>query len=137
MKQKFELLPHTADIKIKVFGHSLEDLFENALYALFACVGPIFKKDSQLVERVIKVNSLRLELLLVDFLSECLALSDIYHEVYTEVTHIELTRVSVTAQVKGCKITGFSYGEIKAVTYHDLEVKKVNNQWQALLVFDI
>ena len=43
----------------------------------------------------------------------------------------------IRATLCGIKVEGFEVVEIKAVTYHELKIKKENDTWQADIVFDI
>lgn len=76
------------------------------------------------------------ESMLVDFLSEVLYLSDVKNEAYFEVDFKKLTSSKLEATLKGQKVKNFEK-EIKAVTWHDLEIKKISDGWQAIVVFDI
>lgn len=143
----FEVLPHTADIKLRIYGKTKKELFINALNAMFQSISPIAKgcevkdgriKCSQLIEQhVIEVHSTQLDLLLVDFLSEALYLSDIHNQAYFDAHIDKLTDDYIKATIYGVVVDRFDVVEIKAVTYHDLVVKQVNGIWQAELVFDI
>ena len=85
----------------------------------------------------IRVTAADREALLVDFLSYALYLCDVHNEAYLDVDIHKLTSTSITAIVKGVKVTGFEVVEIKAVTYNDLKVEYANGVWQAEVVFDI
>ena len=147
MTKDFEQLPHTADIKIRVFGATLSDLFRHALIGMFQVVRPIapgctYHQDRLVCptlseHRPIEVTSIDTVALLVDFLSEALYLSDLYNEAYLDATIITLSETMLHATVHGVKITGFQVIEIKAVTYHDLRIQQINGMWQADIVFDI
>lgn len=147
MVKDFELLPHTADIKIRVYGANLAQFFRNALIGMFQAIGPKAPGCKQVQDRLvcpelpekreIEVESFDLESLLVDFLSEALYLSDVHDEAYLEVDIHEVDEKHINATLHGVKITGFEVVEVKAVTYHDLEVKQVDGIWQADIVFDI
>ncbi|HML19758.1 MAG TPA: archease [Candidatus Dependentiae bacterium] len=143
----FELLPHTADIKLRAYGASLEELFKHALQGMFQSISPqseyCVEKQGRLVckeltrQHEVEVRSADQELLLVDFLSEALYLSDIHNEAYFGLDIHILTHEYVKATVKGVPITGFEVVEIKAVTYNDLKVEYKDGIWQADVVFDI
>jgi len=143
----FELLPHTADIKLRVYGASLEELFRHALQGMFQSISPqseycVEKQDRLVCQKLtrqheVEVRSADQELLLVDFLSEALYLSDIHNEAYFDLDIHTLTHEHVKATVKGVPITGFEVVEIKAVTYNDLKVEYKDGIWQADVVFDI
>lgn len=143
----YQQLPHTADIKIRVFGQTKENLFEHAVIAMFQVLGP----HAQGCQRVndllvcpvlpkthaVEVESTDLESLLVDFLSQAWWLSDVYNEAYLAACVEFLTDTRLRATLSGVAISGFDVVEIKAVTYHDLKIKKEGDQWQVDIVFDI
>lgn len=147
MAKDFELLPHTADIKLRIYGKTLKELFRNALNGMFQSIGPhapgCIKKEDRLVceslpiKREVKVIAPDIELLLVDFLSEALYLSDAYDEAYLDADIHELDEKQIKGTLHGISITGFDVVEIKAVTYHNLVVHEVDGGWQAEVVFDI
>lgn len=143
----FEMVPHTADIKIRAFGHTMEELFRHALQGMFQSVRPkahgCHEHEGRLIctslpsRHGIRVQSPDREALLVDFLSYALYLSDVHDEAYLDVDIHLLTCTSIIATVKGVKVTGFEVVEIKAVTYNDLKIEHRDDLWQAEVVFDI
>lgn len=143
----FELIPHTADIKIKVYGKTLEELFKQALIGMFQVVGPKIKECKKIndriicevlpEQRVVEIASIDKEALLVDFLSEAVSLSDINDEAYLDVTINKLSDTSLQATLHGVKVQGFDVVEIKAVTYHELDIQCIDGTWQTYIVFDI
>lgn len=147
MSKKYEIAEHTADLKLYAYGATLEELFTNALIGMFSSVKPhgkaIHYRNNEPVvtsferERSIVVHSQNQEELLVDFLSECLYLSDTHNEAYLDARFTLLSDTELQGKIFGVTITGFEESEIKAVTYHDLTVEKVESIWQATLVFDI
>lgn len=147
MLENFELLPHTADIKIRVYGSTLADLFRNALIGMFQSIGPHANGCMVIKGRLvcshlprahlIIIESNTIESLLVDFLSHALYLSDVHNEAYLDVVICSIDETHVEATVFGVSVTGFEGVEIKAVTYHDLAVKQVGGGYQVDIVFDI
>jgi len=143
----FETVPHTADLKLRIFGTTLQELFKNALIGMFQSIGPhaqgCEQKNDRLVckelpqKRQAEVTSTAQDLLLVDFLSEALYFSDVYNEAYLDVEIQELTDTVVKATLQGVTIERFDVVEIKAVTYHDLFIKKEDDYYVAEVVFDI
>lgn len=134
----WERLPHTADIKIRVYGSTQQELFERALQAMFAVLGPLpLPGEKGRVERTLHVKAHDAESLMVDFLSEALYFSEVHSESYDTCT-IEFFRPwEIRARVKGLPVEGFESGEIKAVTYHDLKIAEHNGVWQTDIVFDV
>ncbi len=147
MSKDFEFISHTADIQICVYGKTLKELFKNALIGMFQSIGPkapeCRREQQRLVcpklpqRHLIEVSSIDLESLLVDFLSEALYLSDINNEAYLNATVHEVDQTYIKATVHGIEISSFEVGEIKAVTYHGLNIERIEGTWQTDIVFDI
>jgi SHS2 domain-containing protein len=147
MSPDFELLSHTADIKIRAYGATKKALFCNALIGMFQAVGPrspaCAVENNRLVctqlpkKHDVFVQSTDEQSLLVDFLSQALSLSDIYNEAYLAVDVQVLEDAYIQATVYGVAVTGFEVVEIKAVTYHDLIIAYKDGMWYAEIVFDI
>ena len=133
---KYEILEHKADLKIRVFGKTKEELFKNALLAMNENMKAKMKFFSRRIRKEIKVNSIDFNTLLIDFLSEVLALSQISRAVYSISKFKKFIDTELEVELIGKKISRFGE-DIKAVTYHELEVKKENNIWQAVILFDI
>ena len=147
MHAEYEFVPHTADLKIRAYGTSYEELFRNALRGMFASMHPLgssirYHEDKPIItkfstEHAVTIRALDKESLLIDFLSECLYLSDTHDEVYFDVQFKELTDTEIDALVYGISITGYQGVEVKAVTYHDLSIESIDGLLVATIVFDI
>lgn len=136
MKNKFKILPHTADVRMLIFGDSFQELFFNALLGMEKILGPI-KTNKETDWRGFKVESLDTTALLIDFLSEILYLTQTHKEIYNQLEIKKLTETSIEGRVKGIKIEGFSE-DIKGVTYHEAYVQqKSDGKWEALVIFDL
>lgn len=146
--KRFEQLSHTADIKIRVYGKTKEDLFCNALYGMFTVIDPhipaMCRKSGEHIicddlpqQHTVDVTAPDLDALLVDFLSDALYLSDVHNEAYFDADIQQLDDTHIQAIIKGVAITGFEVVEIKAVTYHDLKIEYIEGRWQTNIVFDI
>ncbi len=134
----YEILEHVTDLEIRAFGKTKEALFSNMLKGMFEAAGPQIKGKRLKVksERKIKIKSTDEQSLLVDFLSEALAQSDINNEAYFEAKFNKLTEKELEGEIFGWPIEMFKV-EIKAVTYHGLEIKKLADHWEAKVLFDI
>jgi len=132
--KKFEILEHRADLKIKIFGKTKEELFLNALLAMEEFLQP--KKKEKETEREIKIASLDFSSLLVDFLSEALYLIQTNKEVYNKIEFKKFSNTEIEAKIFGQKVESFAE-DIKGVTYHDLKIKKETKGWEAIVLFDI
>ncbi len=137
MGYHYEILEHKADIKFKITADNLNDLFEGALKGMADIL--VLKEDltEEKIEKNIKVSSLDLSSLLVDFLSEILTFSDIEDCVFNEVKINDFKNNKIEAKISGFKFKKLKE-EIKAVTYHQSRVEQnKDGQWEAVVLFDI
>lgn len=136
--KKFQILEHTADLKIKVFGKDLPELFINAGLAVAEQQQPDISKQQITKDdwESIEIQSLDRETLLIDWLNEILSRSDLNQKVYCDFKIEELSENRLRAKIAGQKIDQKQI-EIKAATYHGLEIKKADEHWEAIILFDI
>lgn len=142
--RSFELLSHTADLRLKASGDSLEELFHAALQGMAKIIKDDFCqnygsqiKNYEKVEKKISISATDRTTLLIDFLSEVLTVSQTEKVVFCDVNFEKLTEMELAAKVKGTKVDEFDE-DIKAVTYHEAEVKKnKNGQWETIIILDI
>ena len=134
---KYEILEHKADLKIKVKGLSKEELFLNALLGMEEGLGPETKETKEEIKREIKIKSIDLSALLVDFLNEALYLIQVHKEIYNKIKFVKFSDKELEVELFGQKVERFGE-DIKAVTYHGLEVKQnKDGDWEATILFDI
>ncbi|MGE4554734.1 MAG: archease [Candidatus Paceibacterota bacterium] len=135
---RFQRLPHPADIRIKIEADSLEELFKGALKVLEEILEPdnYQKKKNLIFEEEINLTSYDLTSLLIDFLNQVLALSEIKKAIFSEIIFKKLSENEFSGIIKGYPVKKFSTG-IKAVTYYQAEIIKNNNLYQTIIVFDI
>jgi SHS2 domain-containing protein len=134
--EKFELLEHKADLKIRAFGKDKEELFENAMIGMFK--GARYEEEVKIQKSKfkIKISSLDFPSLLVDFLSEVLYLCETKKLVFEKVEFQKLTEKEMEGTLIGKPLKRMGV-HIKGVTYHDLEIHQENGKWQATILFDI
>jgi len=132
--EKYKILEHPADLKIKALGQNFEEVFSNLLLGMFKSLRPKLAKEK--AEREIKIEAQDRESLLVDFLSEALTFSDVNDEVYFKVKFEKFTDKMLKGKLTGFKVKSLGL-EIKAVTWHNLKIEKENNFLTATVLFDI
>jgi SHS2 domain-containing protein len=139
---KFRFLEDVAiaDAAFEAYGDTLEELFESCALATFEVMVET-KGVEQKRKEVIEIKDLDLENLLFDFLSELIYLKD------TQKIFFSKFDLNITKN-KGYLLAGTLWGDnidyskqeirqdVKAVTYHLLEVKKVEDEWKALVILD-
>lgn len=139
MSYQISVLEHPADIRLKITASSKKDLFQGALKGMTLIIAgrKIIKKGEQLIAKQIEVLSPEKNTLLVDFLNEVLAKTDIYHSVFPEIEIEELTERKIRGTIKGQKVKEFKE-EIKAATYHGLDiVQNEEGLWEVIILFDV
>ncbi len=133
----YYFLEHPADLRLRVEGKSLGELFGDALAGLATAMKPARKTDGQDVKRQITVEAADVTALLVDFLNEALARMNADKETYASVTFHRLDERTLEAELSGYKIKRFG-NDVKAATYHGAEVKKDERGiWRTDIIFDI
>jgi SHS2 domain-containing protein len=136
----FRLLPHIADIRIRVTGATQEEVFRSALQGMAYLQKKDYCKEQAglfYVKDKLQIKAADITGLLIDFLSEALTLSHINKVVYCEISFHKLSAVEVIATIKGNRVSYFDE-DIKAVTYHEAAVKQNNEgQLETVIIFDI
>ncbi|MCI0481435.1 MAG: archease [Candidatus Dadabacteria bacterium] len=135
----FEVIEHTGDIGIRVYGGSLAELLQNAALALMTLI-----TDRESVrpdeETVFELEAETREELLIKMLSEILYIHQVRKMVFCE-AEIELTDgYRLKGRLKGEKIDPGRHElllDIKAATYHNLKIQSVNDRFMAEIIFDI
>jgi SHS2 domain-containing protein len=137
--QRYTEIEHTADIGIEVYGDTLEELFQNAGYALFTSIVNVATITPTVV-RTVKINGENFEMLLMNWLRELLYLFSVHQEVYAEFIPDSLRNDAFEATLKGEPLDLDKHQfhtEIKAVTYHQFSVIREDGFWKARVIFDV
>lgn len=135
---KFEFLPHTADIRMKIVGETLPLLFKAGMRGMAQIQREDHCQTSKNdISNITTIEAADVTCLLIDFLSEVLSYSYTEKVVYCELALMEFSERLLIAQISGSKIEKLSE-EIKAVTYHEAEIKRNKaGLWETIVVFDI
>ncbi|MBI5076918.1 archease [Candidatus Falkowbacteria bacterium] len=135
--KSFQILEHPTDLKIKVRGRTLAELFKNAGLALFRSIDSRELLPKAAGEwREIRVESADQESLLVDWLNELIGIHEVEKENYFNIEILKLTKNSVKTKIRGIASMADRF-DVKAATYHDLEIKKNKGGFEAVVLFDI
>ena len=134
----FEYLEHTADIGVRAYGRTAKEAFENAAQGMFSLITDLERVKPER-EETVEVEAADIEALLVEWLGELLFRLELEDLLFKEFQVKELSDTRLVARAKGEKIDPQRHPlllQIKAVTYHMIEVRK-NDLWHAQVVFDI
>lgn len=138
-KPDFTLLDHTADLGIIVRGTNLRTLFEVAAKSMMYIMVKGKPVDTTKTFNL-SVEGYDLADLMVRWLGEILYLFEGEHEL---VTGVEITSVSHSHLDATLETVSFDTNsheilcEIKAVTFHQIEVVKKDDHWEARIIFDL
>lgn len=130
----FEIIGHTADVRLRLTADSFEGLFGEGVSGLAKLMRPIGVGET--VTRRVELAARDKTGLVVDFMGEVLTLSHINREIYTQITDILIEGQVMKGRLTGKIVRGFG-NDVKAVTYHEAEVKNENNKWSISLVLDV
>jgi SHS2 domain-containing protein len=136
-KSGFEEVAHTADLEIKAWGPDMESLFRAAADGMFHLSG-IEELDQGVsaVKQIITLEAMDFEGLMILFLEELLYRLTEDYMMY-EVGKLTISNeFSLKAQLKGSQIKAYQR-DIKAVTYHNLNIRSTDRGYEVNIVFDI
>ncbi len=139
MDRPFEIFDHTADIGIIAYGTDISELFANAALGLFNLMVDLDNLREN-VEHVVQLSAEDKEALLVEWLNELIYIFDVERLAFKRFKIDELTDNTLTAKCFGEKVDPQRHNimrEIKAATYHMLQINKQNGIYQARIIFDI
>lgn len=140
--KEFEILEHTADIGIAAYGKTKREVFINTAKGMFEIIAGETKDHKENFYDKIKLEADNLEGLLFAWLNELLYISETKLVILKKFEIKELSDFQIEAEVRGIKINRLGHKikkEIKAATYHRLEIKKDEESglWKAQVIFDI
>jgi len=139
----FEEIEHTADWALHVWAATLSELYVEAARGMFYLtapeavrepVGPAEPAAGQ--PRSITINAGDAESLLVAWLQELLYLSETEGVRFDDFAVERLTPTHLTATV-WARPASRPEKPIKAVTYHNLAIRRVDGGYSVALVFDV
>lgn len=137
--KNFETLDHPADIGIKVYGKNLEELFINSAIGSFSLITDTNKLSLNL-KKEINLTGNNIEDLFTKWLDEIIYLFDCEGFLIKNVHVSTLQERSINAIFEGEKFDPNKHEielYLKAVTYHQLEIKETKNGWEAIVFFDV
>jgi SHS2 domain-containing protein len=131
----YDILDHTADLKIKVYGNSYKSIFENSVIAVSDLIIDSNSTDNK-IEKNIEITKESLDDMLIQLLNDLLF--------YLETENILFNRARLNISGTGAIGTLYGYNlpenpcyrnVIKAITYYSLEIRPENGY--AILVLDV
>ena len=130
----YKELPHTADWQMHVWAEDLPSLFVEAARGMNALTG-VVPTPGVRKTRKFDTEALDYESLLVTFLSELFWIAEQEHLVFDEF-NISFAEFKLKVEMSGTSIQSQNKS-IKAVTYHNLQIREQQGSYQVNIVFDV
>lgn len=134
IRSGFEEIPHTADWSIRVWAPDLGELLRQSAAGMQALIGVQYA-DAKRNQRFIDLQAEDPESLLVAFLNDLLFWMEM-EQTASDRFLLTLDDYHLTGIGEFGKISAINK-EIKAVTFHRLEIKTVNAVLETTIVFDV
>ena len=135
----YKILDHTADLGVKVKGKDLPTLFRNAGYALLDVL--VSGKSPEIAKSMnLAITGTDLPDLMVRWLGEILYLFEGEGLISTLINIHSLSNNNLEASLHTLAFDPKFHQvhtEVKAVTYHRIEVVQKGGIWEASIIFDL
>lgn len=135
-EQPFVEIDHTADLAIRVWGHTLAELFIHAAQGMFTLMRFEPCKATERVTRSISLEAYDIEMLLVDWLDELLYQATRDAILFDSFEIRSLKQSALEAVVHG-KRPCYPQKVIKAVTYAGVAIRETANGYETIVTFDV
>jgi SHS2 domain-containing protein len=133
------VLEHTADIGLRCTASTLEEAFARAAHRMFEII--VRLKTVRPVQTLpISVEAANIEELFVNWLQELLYIWASKRMLLSQFTIKKLDANSVEAEVAGEPYDPGRHhlqSEVKAATYHGLQIEQKDGVWNVQVIFDV
>jgi SHS2 domain-containing protein len=127
-------LAHTADCMLRVWAPDLPGLFEQAARGMYSLEKARLQPGIRIQWKLF-LQAQDYEGLLVDFLNELLWMTGQEGLGFDEF-YISIENHQLMATITGARLIGREK-EIKAATFHQLEIRHIGSRWEVEIVFDV
>lgn len=141
--KSYEYLPHTADVKFRAYGKTLEEAFTNAAFALYNVMVDTKEVKAKATKKIVAEGS-DLPALLQQFLEQFIILLDTDNFFLSKIKEIsikksgsenyKLSAVAAGDEAKNYETIG---PQVKACTYNGMLVRQEGKKWMVQVVVDI
>ena len=134
-----EIIDHTADVAIAAYGADAKQAFANAALGMFSIMTDIGKVKAK-ASREVEVTADDRKDLLISWLNELLFVFEVERMLFKRFDIVTLDETTLKARCYGEKIDPKRHKikmEIKAATYHMLQIEEQQNLTRVQVLFDI
>ena len=139
MKDKFEIIDHTADVGIAAYGSDMAEAYANAARGMFSLMVDLDSVGDTL-RRGVAVRADNREDLLVAWLNELIYLHEVENVLFSRFEVSELDDRKLVAICFGERIDKERHKMkvgVKAATYHKVRIEEGKGGWRVQVLFDI
>jgi SHS2 domain-containing protein len=139
VKKDFEFIDHTADIGIKAYGADMKQIFDNAARGLFSIITNLDNVAST-KKLDIQVTAPDREALLINWLNELIYFFETKEIIFNRFEITTITDTELKAKACGEKINLAKHElktQVKAATYHMLNIEQNEDGYRAQVIFDV
>ena len=135
--KKYKFLEHTSELKFKLYGKKLEEIFENCALA-FSKIISRGKRVKENKKKNIEISGKDNESLLYNFIEELIYLLDADNFIVSK-AKILIFEKKLKAEIFGDNSENYkNLDYIKAATYSEMYVKQLKDKmWEAQVVLDV
>ena len=135
-------MEHTADIGLRVYGHDLAELFQNAALGLFDLIaGPDrMEGENNSEKHFFSIREENAGELFLKWLRELLFLFSVKRVIFDCFHFKKITETMLEAEVRGWKFDPRRHEgkyEVKAITRHAFNIQQTQDGWIAEVILDI
>ncbi|MBI2144365.1 archease [Candidatus Woesearchaeota archaeon] len=140
--KRYEYLPHTADVRFRAYGKTMEEAFANAAAAMVNVMVDTAKVKAKTTKKIAAEGS-DLPSLLQSFLEQFVILLDTDNFFLSSIKEMKISncsgKYSLTAIAAGDEAKNYeTLGPlVKACTYNSMLVRQEGKKWVAQVVVDI
>jgi SHS2 domain-containing protein len=134
--EHYKIIDHEADVGFEIYGKTLEDLYKNAVEALFSL---LVEPGDMRPEKGKRFDLTDDQGLLIVFLNELLYLWDMEGFIPKDLS-LKIERKRLTGTVIGGiydPARDTIKREVKAVTYHKFSIEEKNDMLKATVIVDV
>ena len=135
MESTHRWIEHTAELQLELRAPSEAGVFAQAVHALRELMTEAGAGAGERAERAVEAEATDRPALLAEWLAELVLLAETEGFVPEEVRDLRVTEDTVTGTVSGR--LGDPQHLVKAVTYHDLELRREKQGWRGNVVLDV
>lgn len=131
----FEEISHTADWSLRVWADDLAGLLTESARGMYALANAE-PAEGPRVKRELTLDAVDAESLLVAFLEELLYLSESEKLIFDTFSETKIEGFKLKIEMEGAIIESMDK-EIKAVTFHNLQIRESERGLEVEIVFDV